>query len=234
MGHMSNRASPVLLAVAILAGVVPVVGVNIAFWLAATAGHIPSCFVYLEGCTSVSATGRQLPESLVFKGTMLPTAMLILLYLYAARHWLQLHGDESRTARALPWIGLIAATFLVIYTSVLGSIDEAYATLRRIAVLSYLSAVLMAQLLITRRIEVLRGEGKMTIAPWLFRAKVVLMGIMLLLGLAVIPASLFTADSKTIERILEWDFCVLTSCYYVLTAFAWRADGFRMGFTLRN
>lgn len=216
-----------LSAVAVVAGVLPIVGVNLAYWLAQDAGHVPSCFVFLDGCTSVSATGRVPPGSLVFKATLLPTAVITAIYWYLASLWLQSLGDRSPTQRMLPWMGFLAALFLSLYTAVLGHVDASYDIARRIAVLAYLSLALMSQLLLTKRVEDRYRAGKL-IPRWVLRAKVALLAVMIILGLTLIPASLWTADSKTIEYVLEWNFCVLLAAYYPLTACAWSATGFHL------
>ena len=220
---------PVL--VALLAGLLPLLGVNVAYVLAASAEQVPACFPYFEGCTSVSATGREPPASFFFRGAMLPASVLMLLYWWLARRWLALHADHSATARALPWMGLAATLFLVIYTNVLGVIGEWYAIYRRIGVVMYFSMTFFAQLLFTSRIERLARAGVLRLPRWMVTAKVGLCGFMLLLGLISIPATVLMADSKTAERILEWDFSLLLVLYFPLTAFAWYADDFRVQFS---
>lgn len=230
--HDKPRGSgrmPVL--VALLAGLLPLLGVNLAYILAAGAGQVPACIPYFEGCTSVSATGRAEPASFFFRGAMLPASVLMLLYWWLARRWLELHGDHSVSTRALPWMGLIATLFLVVYTNVLGVIGEWYAIYRRIGVVMYFSLTFFAQLLFTSRIERLAATGALRLPRWIVRAKVALCGAMLVLGLVSIPATALLADSTTAERVLEWDFSLLLVLYFPLTALAWRADGFRIHFT---
>lgn len=222
------------IAIALGAGLVPLVGVNIAYVLAAGDGQVPSCLVYLEGCTSVSATGREPPASFFFRGAMLPASVLMLVYWWLARHWLALHGDRSMRARALFWMGLGASAFLVVYTNVLGVIGEWYAIYRRIGVVMYFSLTFFAQLLFTSRIEHLARAGALSLPGWIVACKLGLCALMLVLGLLSIPATTLLADSTTAERILEWDFSLLLVLYFPLTAFAWRADGFRVGFSAAN
>lgn len=235
MDKPGTGASPAVpFAIALFAGVLPLLGVNLAYLIAAGDGQIPSCCVYLHGCTSVSATGRQAPASFVFRGAMLPSSVLMFAYWYLAARWLCLHGDRSRQARALPWMGFVAMCFLVVYTNVLGAIGEWYAIYRRIGVVGYFSMTFFGQLLLTRRIERLAALGTLRLPAWILRTKVAVCAAMLLIGLISIPASVFLADSTTTERILEWNFSLLLALFFPLTAFAWRADRFAVGFHRRE
>ncbi|MBT8137163.1 MAG: hypothetical protein KJO54_09150 [Gammaproteobacteria bacterium] len=228
------RANHAFLAVAVLAGLLPLVGANAAYVLSASAGFVPECNPYLSGCTSVSATGRNPPGSFVYKGTMMPAAVFMLVYWFLAGRWLAAHGDRSLRCRALPWLGLVAAVFLVVYTTVLGHVGEWFAIQRRIGVVGYLSATFFGQLLFVSRIATLMREGRLAIPRWIYVAKLSLCGAMLLLGLAVIPAPLFLSDMDTVERVLEWDFSLLLVLFFPLTAFAWHYDRFGADFFVRK
>ncbi len=65
---------------------------------------------------------------------------------------------------------------------------------------------------------------------WILRTKLGLCLVMLLLGLSSIPAPLFTPDTTTYERIIEWDFSLLLVCFFPVTACAWYCDRFNARF----
>lgn len=228
------RAARVFLVVAILAGLLPLLGANVAYLLSASAGNVPGCNPYLTGCTSISATGRLPPGSFVYKGTMMPAAVFMLAYWYLAGRWLATHGDNTRRCRALPWLGLVASVFLIFYTTVLGHVGEWYAIQRRIGVVGYLSATFFGQLLLVSRMADLLANGEIKVPAWVYRSKLVLCAGMLLLGLALVFAPLLIKDMTTVERIIEWDFSVLMVLFFPLTAVAWAHDGFGADFRVRN
>ncbi len=230
----SRRASRAFILVAVLSGLLPFAGVSIAYVLSVDAGVVPGCFPYLEGCTSVSATGRHPPGSFVYRGTMLPVAVVIVVYWYLAAQWLAAHGDDSLRRRALPWMGLIAAFFLIIYTTVLGHVGDWYAIQRRIGVVGYLSATFFGQLLLASRISDLSRSGALQLPAWILRGKLALCGCMLLLGLALIPVPYYFDDVDKVERILEWNFSALLTMFFPLTGLAWYYDGFRADFSVTS
>ena len=68
-----NRLAPWhVLTVALL----PIACVNLNQWLSISGGHIPTCFPYIEGCTSISSTGRHGVSYWLFKALMLPQSLL--------------------------------------------------------------------------------------------------------------------------------------------------------------
>ena len=48
-------------------GLVPLIGVHAAYLIAVDYGYLHLCVPYLDGCTSISATGRYPPASFLFK-----------------------------------------------------------------------------------------------------------------------------------------------------------------------
>lgn len=233
--HLAReKASPVFIFVAVLAGLLPLVGANVAYWLSAQTGAVPDCVPFFDGCTSVSATGRQPPGSLVYRATMLPAAVFMLAYWYLAGCWLAAHGDGSLRRRSLPWLGLYSAIFLIVYTTVLGHVGEWFAIQRRIGVVGYLSGTFFAQLLLVSRLADLQSAGTLRLPNWILRAKLSLCVGMMLLGLSSIPASLLMTDTTTFERIIEWNFSLLLVCYFPITAFAWHYDRFDASFSTRS
>lgn len=187
---------------------------------------MPGCFPYLEGCTSVSATGRYGWSYFLFKGGLLPSATLIALYWWLVRNWLlATEGRATRAANAILVVGLAAAAFLALYALFLGHKGDTYNLLRRFGVTCFFGFSYLAHLLLLWRV------GRMsprTVSPRLYRAQTVLAAGLLVLGLGSIPVSNFGADSKAIINAIEWTFCILLQMQYLLTWAAWRATGFRL------
>ena len=73
----------------LVAGIVPVAGIFLSYWLAVRSGVLPACSPFLDGCVSISATGRYMPGSLLFRAAMLPQSVLLLMVWYLASLWLR-------------------------------------------------------------------------------------------------------------------------------------------------
>ncbi len=62
----------------LVAGLLPIVAIHASLLLAINAGAIPACIPYLEGCASISATGRYEPAVFLFKPAMIANAVLMI------------------------------------------------------------------------------------------------------------------------------------------------------------
>lgn len=207
-------------------GFLPICGIIASYVTAASLGHVESCFPFIHGCTSISSTGRQAPEAYIFRATVMPGAILILLYWWQNARLLRDLGDgASTTARLLPWLGVFAAAFLLIYASVLGAIGEVHALQRRVGVTVFFASNLVAQLLFTKRLLLLAQNGVLEAARPVVDAKLWICGLMLATGLMIIPKYLFDWDT---DNIVEWNFALLTHLYYVSTYFLWRSPSVRV------
>jgi hypothetical protein len=216
-------------AVAVLCGLLPVVTVHVTYALSIAGGLVPACMPYVEGCTSISATGREGPGYLLFKGGMLPSAALLIAYWRLCRTWLLESGDtDGPGVRLLIWLGTAGAIFLVLYTLFLGHRGDVYSLLRRFGVSLHLGLTTLAQLLLVWRLGRLRAlTGTGPCPPGILRAKTWLVTLLVSLGVGSIPVSNFIANKDPVENAIEWVFCLLLSGFYLLTAATWHRSGFR-------
>ncbi|KAF0192661.1 MAG: hypothetical protein FD165_431 [Gammaproteobacteria bacterium] len=218
----------------LVTGLLPIGAVISAYLIAAYFGHVPSCVPLFDGCTTISSAGRDAPESLLFRATMIPTAMLLMLYWRLAGEWLIRSGDpRTRAGRVMIWLGSIAAVFLIVYTVALGFIGEHYALQRRIGVTLFFAFTFLAQLLLVHRLgQLIQATRQTTLQP-AYRIKVSICVAMLALGLAVSPLKAIYPDHTFIENIVEWNFALLMYLFFVATSLAWRSTSFAAEFSVR-
>lgn len=224
MANPTHRSRPTPATIALLCFLGPVLTVHLSYAVSAAAAIVPACLPYLDGCTSISASGRHGLGYVLFKAGMLPSALLLIVYWRLCRDWLLEAGDvDGPGLRSLLWLGIAGALFLILYTVFLGHKGEVYNLLRRFGVTLNLGFTYLAQLLVVWRLRRLRDMHGRTLFPaWILRAKTWLVTVLLLLGLGSIPVSNFIADKDPVENAIEWTFCLLMSCFYLLTAVAWR------------
>jgi hypothetical protein len=218
---------------ALLCGLGPILTVHACFALSASAGFVPTCVPYLDGCTSISAAGRHGWAYFLFKAGMLPSAALIVIYWRLCRAWLLAAGEvEVQSLRSLVWLGTAGALFMMLYSVFLGHAGEPYNLLRRFGVSLNLGFTYLAQLLLVWRLgRIQRQTGRALCPPVILLAKTWLLAALLVLGLGSIPVSNFIVDKDPVENAIEWVFCLLLSSFYLLTAVAWRRTGFRLAVT---
>lgn len=230
MNHSPSAAVP-LSTIAFAAALLPFVTTHVSFLLAATFGHVDWCIPYWDSCTSISATGRQLPEKLWFKAGMVPTALLTALLWWCAARWRRLAGPTRYPHRLamLPWLGALAALALLIYTVALGEAGAAYQELRRSGVTLSFALTFIGQVLLTQlvgELAALREDGSLARA-----AQQQLRLLWLLLGLGVLSLVLDAVLGPGYQRYedaFEWWLALLLNGYFLLLARLWQREGARL------
>ncbi|MEM7611524.1 MAG: hypothetical protein AAF270_07595 [Pseudomonadota bacterium] len=189
----------IILSVALL----PILAVNLCFQLATTANLIPDCFVYVDGCTSISATGRYGTSYWVFKAMMLPQCVLLVLFWRALARYFADSG-----MRWIVNLTYVASAFLVIYVLALGSEGDIYRLMRRYGVFVFFLGTFIAQIAVTKR------YARRFLPSAVFRLQVALLSIMLLFAIAEVPLGTFGLEDDRAENIIEWNFSLLMQCWF--------------------
>ena len=134
----------------LIVGIVPFVGIHVCYAIAIEHGYLESCIPYVDGCTSISATGRYPPANLLFRAIELPlAALLIFLWWFTAR-WLEaLSPDKGDRLRAAILVaGITGALALIVYTTFLGTKEPFYEFMRRFGIYLYFLGITLAQLFV--------------------------------------------------------------------------------------
>lgn len=226
---MSLRTLPLLVFL------LPAFGANLSLWLSQSLGLIPQCNVYLEGCASISAAGRYEPVIFFFRATMIATAVLMMLFWRVSCCWLAQLGERSRTRLVvIEVIGYVAGIFLILYSTFLGTEGDAYRLMRRYGVTVFFAFSYLAQLLITGVLWHRLRAGRTPPAAWLPRLMVVMCTVMLLGGLASIPAAEWALDRSAANNIIEWNLSALLMAWFIVIWLAWRQTEFQVVFKVRG
>ena len=218
----------------LLTALLPIAGVNIGYIIAASLDHVPTCFVYFEGCTTISSTGRIAPESLWFRATIIPCAVLMIICWRLIGGWLQCIEKESYKGSAIiQTLGILAGAFLILYTVALGFTGPEYAIQRRIGVTLFFGLTFLAQLILSQRLWNFANKNPKIYPIKLARLKIILCWFLLIAGLISIPISNFIGTNKP-QNIVEWNFAILMYSYFLLVYWGWRATGFKARLTVKS
>lgn len=215
---------------ALLAGLLPLLGTLIAYPLSVQLGYVEACNPFIDGCTSISRAARHGLPNHLFRALLLPAAALQALVWLLCSTWL--HGAASeaskpaRTPRLLPWIGLIATFFLVLYGTFLGTEGDAYRWMRRYGIVGYFGGTCLAMLLSTRALLK---------SPWRAQTSVrVLLGLCVALPLLGLVNSLgplmFSGAGlrDALQNVTEWWGGLIITLFFFVLATAWRSARFRL------
>jgi len=210
----------------LVTGVVPVVGVFIAYWLGVKSGILPACMPPLDGCTSISSTGRYLPGSIFFQAVMLPQAIILAILWWLSAQWLRAMSPSSKagTRNALLICGIAGALALIVYVSLLGTQQPFYGFMQRFGIYFYFLGTTMSQVMLTLALE----RSKLT------RTMLVLCSLPFVLGvLNLLQKALITAPNNIQNRI-EWIAALLMQAWFVLLFYVWRRSGIRVSVSVRR
>jgi len=219
-----------MLALPLWAAIVPFVTFNVCYLVAVGLEHVPACFPYLSGCTSVSSAGRMAPESLLLRAGMLPSAVILALFWHRCSTFLELGGQSGLRLVSLRVLGTIAALSLVIYALTLGFDGDVYRTLRRSGINGFALSTFFAQLTLMFSYRPMRDAATNKLWRWL----VVLCLALPLFGIAAEVAKWAGAPRHAANNIVAWNSFVVASAYYAVVARIWWHHGFVSRFEIRS
>jgi hypothetical protein len=216
------RLAPIALA----AAVIPTVAILAAFYLSAYAGNVPLCNPFIDGCASISATGRQPPGALLFRAAQLPySVVLAVIWILAARWVMQVAPPAERLQRWILITGLAGAAALIIYVTFLGTKTPVYAFMRRFGIYFYFLGTVIAQLLVALRVYRAGSSWRLGgVASWM-------LGCALLpfaLGILNLVLKSIVENPDPPENAIEWIASLSMQAWFIGLYVAWRRTGYRV------
>ena len=217
----------------VITAVVPAVAVHVCYLMAAQLGHVPWCFPYIDGCTSISAVGRNSPESHVFRAAIIPTAVFMMMYWRLNYEWFKtLNSQTSIRNRSMLYCGIIASIGVTLYATVLGSIGQEYHVQRRLGVTTFYIFTFLAQLIMTLQIGGVVKRQPALVSARVYRCLVAICATVSILGLAnILPWALYE-EHGNIDDAIAWTVTLIILGYFFVTYFAWKRSGFQARFTV--
>ncbi len=143
------------------AALLPLLATAIAYLLAIRLGLAPACNPFFEGCVSISRAARHELPNILFRGLMLPAAVLQGLCWLLCPAWLRsLDAPPTRWLRLLPWLGVTASACLILYGSFLGTEGEGYRFMRRYGTAFYFGLTCISMLIVSGEMQRLAAAGR--------------------------------------------------------------------------
>ncbi|WP_152205234.1 hypothetical protein [Marinobacter changyiensis] len=207
---------------ALAAALVPLVTIHVTFAISVFEGYNSWCIPYWDSCTSISRTGRYGTAYFIFKGTMLPAALLGILFWWLNGRWLHQLEAPGRGRHWIPWLGCVACVALAAYTLALGHEGDGFNITRRIGVVLYFSLTYIAQLLISAALtghDRWQESGKRLL--WLCEVTLAV-GVLSVILTAVVPGLYSQVDDA-----FEWILALLINLHALWVALLWRQSSFQ-------
>jgi hypothetical protein len=214
----------------LITGLLPIIAIHVSLLVAINAASIPACVPYIDGCTSISATGRYEPASFIFKPAMLSEWLILIFYWLFNVAWLRALSRQAASnrdiGRGIAITGTIGALALVLYTTFLGTQAPFYEFMRRIGIYFYFGSSVVAQIMLARHTLSLSRMLALESVNRIARVQMVIALVPFVLGVLNLVLKNTLADPDPVENVIEWIFALLMHAYFVLTYFAWRDTGF--------
>ncbi len=211
-----------------LSGGLPLVAVLICTVCSMHQGLVPQCMPLLEGCTSVSATGRHGTPYFIFKALVIPAGVVLMAFWMIAGLWC-LDLRRNLAGITLLCAGFAGGLFLILYATFLGSDGPWYDWLRRFGARMFFALTAFAQLMLTAA----TWHGLADRRPTTLRIMLALCIVQLGIGLASLPAPLLLDDPDAIQNLVEWNYGLAMLLFFPAAGELMRQQGLRLGLTAR-
>jgi hypothetical protein len=229
MNGLPGRASS-LWPLPLVGGLLPAIAAIAALCLSIALDFIPPCNPFLDGCVSISRAARHDLPNHVFRALVLPAAVLQALTWMLCAAWLKgLTVDSRGWLRVLPWLGVLAGAFLVLYGTFLGTEGQAYRWMRRYGVIFYFGFTYLCMLIASGTLWRLSHSKTIALPARLDRLLVALCVVTLAIGLIQVfaPPILDSPDLKNrLENLLEWYAALAFTLFFIALAWVWRHGRF--------
>ena len=177
---------------------------------------------YLDGSLSISRASRTFPQYLIFKPSMIFTAIMLYFY-WNNNNKLVNKLYASNTIFKFRTFGILSAVFLAIHSIFLGiKFDiQIYKLFRRVVLLLFIIFELIAQGYLVYHFYKLREKLEKFINKRILNIKIVLVSILVLVAILSLP-TLVTKGNTHFKHMLEWNYFVGVVFFYLLSRFFWK------------
>ncbi len=177
---------------------------------------------YLDGSLSISRASRTFPQYLIFKPSMILTAIL-LYYYWNNNNNLINKLYSTNTNYKFKTFGILSAIFLAIHSIFLGiKFDiQIYKLFRRVVLLLFIIFELIAQGYLVYHFYKLREKLEKFILKKVLVVKFLLVSILVIIAILSLPI-LVTKGNTHFKHALEWNYFVGVILFYLLSRFFWK------------
>ncbi len=196
--------------------VIPIITLLICFQIIVK--NYPDFFTipFIDGKASISQIGRGEKTIKIFRTGFFLYILISIFFYFKLSSFIYLNGIKNK----FKIYGLLANFFLLIYIIALGREGSIFETLRRLAIIFYITNIYINHIYLTKILNSLRSKGKLQfkkIYSTIFYAIIAFMTILAIIGLPWVNP-LFQYPNQ-LKNIIEWNFFLLTIIFYIPLSF---------------
>ena len=177
---------------------------------------------YLDGSLSISRASRTFPQYLIFKPSMILTA--ILLYYYWNNNNSLINDFRSTNFNyKFRTFGILSAIFLAIHSILLGiKFDiQIYKLFRRVVLLLFIIFEIIAQGILVYHFIKIKNKLLELINKKILIFKIILVSVLSTVALLSLPI-LIDKGNTHFKHALEWNYFVGVILFYLFSRFFWK------------
>ena len=177
---------------------------------------------YLDGSLSISRASRTFPQYLIFKPTMIITAIL-LYYYWNNNNRLVNKYKITNINYKFKTFGILSAIFLAIHSIFLGiKFDiQIYKLMRRVVLLLFIIFEIIAQGILVYHFFKIKDKISRLINKKVLILKAILVSILATVAILSLPI-LADKGNTHFKHALEWNYFVGVILFYLFTRFLWK------------
>ncbi len=177
---------------------------------------------YLDGSLSISRASRTFPQYLIFKPTMIITA-IFLYYYWNNNNRLVNKYKITNINYKFKTFGILSAVFLAIHSIFLGiKFDiQIYKLMRRVVLLLFIIFEIIAQGILVYHFFKIKDKISRLINKKVLILKAILVSILATVAILSLPILLDKGNTH-FKHALEWNYFVGVILFYLFTRFLWK------------
>ena len=177
---------------------------------------------YLDGSLSISRASRTYPQYLIFKPSMILTA-IILYYFWVQNNSLINKIKNTKIDYKFKTFGILSAVFLSIHAIFLGiKFDiQIYKLMRRVVLLLFIIFEIIAQGILVYHFYKIKNKLEELINKKVLMMKMILVSILATVAILSLPI-LLNKGNTHFKHALEWNYFVGVILFYLFSRFFWR------------
>ena len=198
---------------------IPSITIIISYLLSLKLNLVPNCIPPLEGCTSISRTGRYFPVNIFFKSFLFITGILIFFYWY--KNYIFFKKLPNHKLIIIAYIcGIISVLFLYLYLIFLGE-SNYYQFFRKIGIFIYLLFSIISEFILS--IIYYKNFNKIEFRIQFVKSKLFLSIFLTCLGIFLFPFMIMKIDNVAeLRNIISWNYFFLIQINFLITFFIWK------------
>ncbi len=177
---------------------------------------------YFDGSLSISRASRGYPQYIIFKPSMILTA-IFLFYYWKNNNDLVNNLNSTNINYKFKTFGILSAFFLIIHSILLGvKFDiQVYKLFRRVVLLAFIIFEIIAQGILVYHLFKLKKKLENFVNKNILILKFILVIILSAVAIFSLPL-LVTKGNTHFKHALEWNYFVGVIVFYLLSRFFWR------------